>query len=99
MEAPLDTELFPQQLRPLCRLEDIPDSGSTSFPGAPGAFTGLMAIRQGDKVFVYVNACPHIGTPLDWVPGRFLSRRSLLHYREHGRTFPAGVPAPALLET
>ena len=22
----------------------------------------------------YVNACPHIGTPLDWVPDRFLSR-------------------------
>jgi hypothetical protein len=28
-----------------------------------------------------------------------LFRRPLLHYREHGRTFPAGVAAPALLET
>ena len=24
-------------------------------------------------MLVYVNACPHIGTPLDWVPDRFLS--------------------------
>ncbi len=22
---------------------------------------------------VYVNSCPHIGTPLDWMPDRFLS--------------------------
>jgi nitrite reductase/ring-hydroxylating ferredoxin subunit len=24
-------------------------------------------------VHVYVNSCPHIGTPLDWMPDRFLS--------------------------
>ena len=39
----------------------------------PGGFTGLFAVRQGAAVHVYVNACPHIGTPLDWTPGRFLS--------------------------
>jgi len=22
---------------------------------------------------LYLNACPHIGVPLDWAPGRFLS--------------------------
>jgi nitrite reductase/ring-hydroxylating ferredoxin subunit len=30
-------------------------------------------VRQGDAVHVYVNSCPHIGTPLDWMPDRFLS--------------------------
>jgi nitrite reductase/ring-hydroxylating ferredoxin subunit len=59
--------------RALCRLEDIPDGGAKGFPPAPGGFTGLMAVRQGDAVFVYVNSCPHIGTPLDWTPDRFLS--------------------------
>jgi nitrite reductase/ring-hydroxylating ferredoxin subunit len=59
--------------RPLCNFADLPDGGSTSFPPPPGSFTGLFAVRQGDAVFVYVNSCPHIGTPLDWVPGRFLS--------------------------
>ena len=43
------------------------------FPGADGAFTGLMVVRQGDQVYVYENACPHIGTPLDWTPDRFLT--------------------------
>ena len=68
-----NAELFPRGFRPLCRLEDIADGASQRFPPGPGAFTGLFAVRQGDTVLVYVNACPHIGTPLDWVPGRFLS--------------------------
>ena len=59
--------------QPLCNFADLPDGVSTSFPPSPGSFTGLFAVRQGDAVFVYVNSCPHIGTPLDWVPGRFLS--------------------------
>ena len=65
--------LMDEGLRPLCRVEDIPDGGGKGFPPAPGGFTGLMAVRQGEAVFVYVNSCPHIGTPLDWTPDRFLS--------------------------
>jgi nitrite reductase/ring-hydroxylating ferredoxin subunit len=59
--------------RALCRLEDIADGGAKGFPPAQGGFTGLMAVRQGNAVYVYVNSCPHIGTPLDWTPDRFLS--------------------------
>jgi nitrite reductase/ring-hydroxylating ferredoxin subunit len=62
-----------QDMRALCRVTDIPDNGAKGFPGADGAFTGLVAVRQGDQVYVYENACPHIGTPLDWTPDRFLS--------------------------
>jgi nitrite reductase/ring-hydroxylating ferredoxin subunit len=60
-------------LRALCRLDDIPDCGSKGFPPPPGGFTGLFAVRRGNAVHVYVNSCPHIGTPLDWMPDRFLS--------------------------
>lgn len=63
----------PDAPRALCRVEDIPDGGTKGFGPPPGGFTGLLALRQGDAVFVYVNSCPHIGTPLDWTPGRFLS--------------------------
>ena len=59
--------------RTLCRIADIPENGAKGFPGPDGAFTGLVAVRQGDDVYVYENACPHIGTPLDWTPDRFLS--------------------------
>lgn len=61
--------------RLLCRLTDIPDGSSKGFPAAPGAFTGLFAVRRGEDVFVYVNSCPHIGLPLDPVPDRFLDAR------------------------
>jgi naringenin degradation protein FdeD len=63
----------PDEQRALCRVEDIPDGGAKGFGPSPGGFAGLMAVRQGDTVFVYVNSCPHIGTPLDWTPDRFLS--------------------------
>jgi nitrite reductase/ring-hydroxylating ferredoxin subunit len=59
--------------RTLCRIADIPEYGAKGFPGPDGAFTGLVVVRQGDAVYVYENACPHIGTPLDWTPDRFLS--------------------------
>ncbi len=59
--------------RVLCRLDDIPDGGARGFGPAPGGFTGLFAVRRGVQVVVYVNACPHLGVPLDWMPDRFLS--------------------------
>ena len=61
-------------MRALCRVEEIPDGGTVGFGPPPGGFTGLFAIRRGDEVLVYVNSCPHIGTPLDWAPNRFLSQ-------------------------
>ena len=33
----------------------------------------VLAIRRGDEVFLYKNSCPHIGSPLDFNPGRFLN--------------------------
>ncbi len=71
-EAPL--LLAADGQRALCRLADIPDGASKGFAAVGGGFTGLMAIRRRNEVFVYVNSCPHIGTPLDWTPDRFLSR-------------------------
>src|ERR1700761_8031817 len=63
----------PSGMRVLCRLDDLPDGAAKGFPPPEGAWSGVFAVRQGDAVYVYVNSCPHIGTPLDWVPDRFLS--------------------------
>ena len=57
--------------RVLCRLDDIPDGGSRGFAAPPGGLTGLFAVRQGDEVRVFLNACPHLGLPLDTMPGSF----------------------------
>ena len=65
--------LIQPAMRELCRLDDLPDGSAKGFPAPGGAFGGLFAVRQGSAIHVYVNSCPHIGTPLDWVPDRFLS--------------------------
>ncbi len=74
---------------PLCRLDEIPDGGSNGFftDGADGRLL-YMAIRRGDKVFVYINECPHTGMPLDFQPGQFLNPdRSLIQCSTHGARF------------
>ena len=81
-------KLIPARLRRLCRVEDIADPGSKGFPPAPGGFTGLFAVRRGEEVRVYVNACPHIGISLDWMPDRFLSAdRQFIVCATHGAEF------------
>jgi nitrite reductase/ring-hydroxylating ferredoxin subunit len=60
-------------MRALCRVEDLPDGETRGFGPAPGAFTGLFALRRGERVQVWVNACPHLGVALDWAPDRFLT--------------------------
>ncbi len=74
--------------RALCRLDDIPDGTSRGFGPALGGFTCLFAVRRGNQVFVYVNACPHVGTSLDWAPDRFLTADgTLIVCATHGALF------------
>jgi len=75
-------------LRTLCHLSDIPDGTARGFPGPPGSFIGLFAIRRGERVFVYINSCPHIGTSLNLLPDRFLSAdAALIVCVTHGAEF------------
>jgi len=59
--------------RALCHISELLRGASKGFAPPPGGFTGLLAVREGEAIHVYVNSCPHIGTPLDWIPDRFLS--------------------------
>ncbi|MBN8927017.1 MAG: (2Fe-2S)-binding protein [Rhodospirillales bacterium 69-11] len=69
----MEAALIPAGWRALGPLADIPDGGSAGYPPPAGGFIGLLAVREGETLHVYVNSCPHIGVPLDWMPGRFLS--------------------------
>lgn len=78
--------------RVLCRPEDIPDGGAKGFGPPQGGFTGLFAVRQGETIVIYVNACPHIGVPLDWAPDQFLSHDgSRIICSVHGAEFEIGT--------
>lgn len=73
----------------LCAVGKIPDGGSNGFfvDTADGRLL-YMAIRRGGDVFVYVNACPHTGMPLDFRPGQFLNAdRTLIQCSTHGAEF------------
>ncbi len=57
----------------LCELAEIPDDGSAGFDLEIDDKTiRLMAIRRGERVYVYENSCPHRGLTLDFKPGQFL---------------------------
>lgn len=58
----------------LCALDDITDGTSAGFIAEfKDKRIAVLAVRQGDDVFIYENNCPHIGSPLDFKPGQFLN--------------------------
>lgn len=58
----------------LCAVDDIPEDGSAAFIAELGEKKiAVMAIRKNGSVYVYENECPHIGAPLDFTPGQFLT--------------------------
>jgi len=75
--------------RILCRLDDIEDGEGRGFILGNGATArDIFVIREGARVFGYVNSCPHQGLPLDWTPDRFISDHSgLILCATHGAQF------------
>lgn len=71
------------------RLEDIADGGSAGYiVDTSRGRRQYMAVRRGDRAFVYVNSCPHIGAPLDFEPGKFLNlERTHILCTNHGALF------------
>ncbi|MGH7076271.1 MAG: Rieske (2Fe-2S) protein [Stellaceae bacterium] len=61
--------------RRLCRVEDIPDGTARGFSFGSGIDRREIFVhRAGDCLRGYDNACPHQGTPLNFLPDRFLTR-------------------------
>lgn len=73
----------------LCRLDEIPDGQGRGFVFGEGtARWAMFVIRRGSTVHAYENSCPHLGTPLDFVTDRFLSRgRSHIQCSTHHALF------------
>jgi nitrite reductase/ring-hydroxylating ferredoxin subunit len=74
----------------LCRLDEIGDPGGKGVAArAPdGRVVELVVVRHGGTLRAFVNSCPHVGTPLETIPDRFLTRdgRHLL-CTTHGARF------------
>jgi len=56
-------------------LDALPDGGARGATvEQDGRRHEILLVRRADRVFAYVNACPHLGTPLETFPDRFLDR-------------------------
>lgn len=76
-------------MAPLCRLDEVADGGAKGFivPGV-GETGDLFLVRRGGRVCAYVNRCPHVGTPLELIDDKFLTRdRALILCSTHGALF------------
>lgn len=74
----------------VCRLADIEDGDARGFDvrSDEGPPIRLIVVRRDPNVFVYLNRCPHRGTPLDLAPDRFLdAERRFLVCATHGAVF------------
>jgi nitrite reductase/ring-hydroxylating ferredoxin subunit len=58
----------------LCPLAALDDTGAKGITlEGPDGRREIFVVRRLGHVFAYENACPHIGTPLDFMPDRFLT--------------------------
>lgn len=73
----------PPQLTLLCPVDELAEGSSRGFNDQR-----VFAVRQGGKIYVYHNSCPHLGIPLEWEENRFLDNTgSLIQCANHGALF------------
>jgi nitrite reductase/ring-hydroxylating ferredoxin subunit len=57
---------IPEPGTELCALDELPaNSGRVFTWGSGKTATGVIVLRDGDRVTAYVNRCPHFSIPLD----------------------------------
>lgn len=73
----------------LARLDDLPDHGGKELIFSEGRFrTSIFIQKTKDGVGVYLNFCPHAGTPLNLFDEKFMDLRGRhLMCKTHGALF------------
>lgn len=74
---------------PVGSFSEIEDPGCREFQIGEGdwPFKGFV-VRKGEQVFAYQNFCAHLGHPLNWTPGEFLTRdRANIMCASHGALY------------
>lgn len=73
----------------LCRFDEIPDPGARGFViERNDQRIPIMIVRRNNKIYGYVNSCPHIGAPLDWQEEQFLDiHKQYILCANHGALF------------
>ena len=73
----------------LCQLAELPDGDSRGFDPMSAGRDSCIVVRQGERVYSYQNACPHVdGSPLAWRKDQYLNAdRSHIVCSGHGALF------------
>jgi nitrite reductase/ring-hydroxylating ferredoxin subunit len=59
----------------LCRADEIQEGGGRGFRFGSGPdLRMVLVVRRGGVLYAYENACPHMGTPLNFLADRFFDR-------------------------
>ena len=57
----------------ICALDDIPDQKARGFSVQHNdEKIDFFIVRKNEKVFGYINSCPHTGVNLDWQTDQFM---------------------------
>lgn len=76
---------------PVALDKDIPEGRALVVMDARGP---VLLYRWEGRVHAFRNACPHVGTPLDWMPGRvFTHDGQQLICATHGALFDPATGA------
>ncbi|MGB1110372.1 MAG: Rieske (2Fe-2S) protein [Gammaproteobacteria bacterium] len=74
----------------LMPLADLPAPGAKGFSLGEGTDSvDIFLVRNADgDVMAYRNVCPHVGSPLDWMPDQFLDMdEKLIQCATHNALF------------
>lgn len=84
-----DLEATPPSGTLLARIKDLPDHGGTEIIFTEGRFrTSIFIQKTGADIRVFLNFCPHAGTPLNMFDDRFMDTQGTrLLCRTHGALF------------
>jgi naringenin degradation protein FdeD len=72
-----------------CNLDELKRTGGFGLEvDINGRKTQCFLIYHQNKVYSYLNSCPHTGVNLDWVPHQFLDRKKeYIQCSTHGALF------------
>jgi nitrite reductase/ring-hydroxylating ferredoxin subunit len=72
---------------PICALAELDDPGAREMDLGGISGEGFL-VRQGARVFGYLNHCPHTGVNLNWMPDQFLDLTGgFIQCATHGALF------------
>lgn len=72
----------------LCHLDELPDGGARGFDPQRSGQDSVLLLRRGRELRAFVDACPHLGTPLAWRKNAYLNAaRDRIVCAAHGALF------------